>query len=597
MKLFDKSKIGIKVSDISIELVEVSLTPDASVVTNFKREMLEEGVLKGGEIRDKKKLSKIILRMMKNGENGEFSKGGIVFGIQENNIYSHLLNLDLHSKTYEEEFRKKTSHLLPEDFDDYAYQKKNITNIENFTQEGEEKNLIYFNAVKKEYLSSWTNFFKKLGHEIDYFEPETHALGRVVEGEENDFLIVNIEKNSAVVSVFLNKSPFYSYEILFLDENAQIGKEESISEENLSSITEEIELSLDFITKKTSRKIYNIYILDTERDPKRAVLYFSKELSDLNLGIILFKESIVEKNIQKYFYIPSGLARGEHEKGGINFIQDKNKFFSINIFSSLKNIKHKKFIKIILPILLLFIAVALGRVIFSPELEQKNDSNQIEQKYINSDIFYYNIFLSTDNIENKNEISGRIVDLIFDEPISRDKILVLAKKRLSAQILEGEFYWELPLGEVLEGDSLIFPLRTSWFVGDKKKLDKIVSKNVLEKLSNIDNFDISVFTNTPVENIEFPTLYKTKLRVDLDHNLEISKYNLDEDILKRILIVNTNGNSINIRKGPGISYPVIAKALGGQVYTYIRDLDSWTNIKLEDGSLAWISGRFTKIID
>lgn len=50
------------------------------------------------------------------------------------------------------------------------------------------------------------------------------------------------------------------------------------------------------------------------------------------------------------------------------------------------------------------------------------------------------------------------------------------------------------------------------------------------------------------------------------------------------------GSSVNIRTGPGLSYPVKASAKYGETYEIIGLEGDWVNIKLKNGSDGWIAG-------
>ncbi|MBA4538427.1 SH3 domain-containing protein [Bacillus aquiflavi] len=53
--------------------------------------------------------------------------------------------------------------------------------------------------------------------------------------------------------------------------------------------------------------------------------------------------------------------------------------------------------------------------------------------------------------------------------------------------------------------------------------------------------------------------------------------------------VTIQSNSVNIRKGPGLSYPVITKAAKGETYTLLDEKDDWYEIKLKSGQKGWVA--------
>ncbi|WP_243386211.1 SH3 domain-containing protein [Bacillus kexueae] len=50
------------------------------------------------------------------------------------------------------------------------------------------------------------------------------------------------------------------------------------------------------------------------------------------------------------------------------------------------------------------------------------------------------------------------------------------------------------------------------------------------------------------------------------------------------------GSSVNVRQGPGLSYPVISSAKYGETYTIVGSDGDWVKIQLKNGSTGWIAG-------
>ncbi|MCD4761648.1 pilus assembly protein PilM [bacterium] len=63
---------------------------------------------------------------------------------------------------------------------------------------------------------------------------------------------------------------------------------------------------------------------------------------------------------------------------------------------------------------------------------------------------------------------------------------------------------------------------------------------------------------------------------------------------EKIKIVNINTN-LNIRSGPGTEYGVLGKAILGEEYVLIKELESWNKIKFISGE-GWIFANFTEKI-
>ncbi|KAB2338678.1 SH3 domain-containing protein [Cytobacillus depressus] len=54
-------------------------------------------------------------------------------------------------------------------------------------------------------------------------------------------------------------------------------------------------------------------------------------------------------------------------------------------------------------------------------------------------------------------------------------------------------------------------------------------------------------------------------------------------------IVKVGTNDLNIRKGPGLSYPIVAKAKKGEQYLSFSEKDDWIEIELRNGVRGWVA--------
>ncbi|WP_053364192.1 SH3 domain-containing protein [Bacillus sp. FJAT-27251] len=58
--------------------------------------------------------------------------------------------------------------------------------------------------------------------------------------------------------------------------------------------------------------------------------------------------------------------------------------------------------------------------------------------------------------------------------------------------------------------------------------------------------------------------------------------------------VEITGTSLNVRQGPGLSYPVVGKANKGEKYIIIKQQGDWIQISLPGGRKGWVAEWFTK---
>ena len=54
------------------------------------------------------------------------------------------------------------------------------------------------------------------------------------------------------------------------------------------------------------------------------------------------------------------------------------------------------------------------------------------------------------------------------------------------------------------------------------------------------------------------------------------------------------GNTVNVRKGGGMSYSVIAKVYGGDEVEIIYEGNYWTKIETPKGVIGWVNNNYIK---
>ena len=602
MKLFDSKKIGINISDQSIELVELSFVGDNGEISNYKKYQIDKGIVESGYIKNKKKLKELMFDIFSSGENGKFGNEKLIFGIQEENIYSHLIEVDS-LDNLEKNIQEKTNSLLAKNVDNYFISYKAVHGIQIVSDEQKIGKYFYVSAVEKKYIAEWDSFFKKIGHEIDYFESMMLALGRLINNKEENVLLLDIDCRRASFSVFLNNQIFYSYEIILNEENDFNIDSLEIEKINLSAknenasrcrellcpIVEEIEQSISYIERKTKRKINKIILSGCASNIKNILSYFKKEINEDSLSIESFSSHFKEKKVETSLLSAYALANGKFDKNNVFFKNEKNLLSSTGI-----NFLKRNMLKGVI-LLVIIVSLAFLAFYFLASKDKPIEKIQDIPKYTNSDTYSYNVFLSTDKIVRPDEVKGRIFRINYETPLSVEEIIKNAKSKLDKEIKEGEFYWEENVGDDLNSESLIFPLETKWFIGNKKDLDKIINNKFYSKLNGYSDYKVNIIKGKPIKKTEFEDLYKTKIEVFVKSNIDLEKFNLKENIKERALIVNTNGKTINIRKGPGTNFPIVAKAVEGESYSFVRELGDWTNLELSDGSLVWIFSNFVKV--
>jgi len=597
MKIFETKKIIFNIRDNSIEVLELSFVSGFGHVTNSGTKKIEKGVVEFGRIKNKSLLKKIVTDISENGDNGKFEKGDIYFLVQDDNIYSHILGLknNNEAKELDELINKK----LPENIDKYVYKYKYINQIENL-EEGVDR-MLYFMAIKKDYINSWSSFFKEIGYKINCFIPKSSIFNLYLDRDENNVLFCDINEKNSSISSFLEGQVFYTNKINILEDGYSFdslnfkkinlnkeSRDSSILKDLLRNVILEIEIAISHVKKVTGRDVNELFLLGTIGENRSIIPYLKEEIDQNKLKISLLNSRPSLKDIKTKLLVNYGLALS----GDDDIFCFESKTNNRKLF--LKIISNKNILKIILSLALILISI-FSLFLFFPSSKSKDKFIEEELSYQIEDTFKYKIILSTDKVDRKNELKGRTYNIFFEEPIDKNLIYREAKKILSEEINEDEFYWEEPFENIKDQESIIFPLKTTWFIGFKKDLEEIVNQKVSNKIKNKD-YQLEIYKNDLLKKSIYEDLYTTNLIVKIEHNFDINKYDLFEKSPERVIIVNANNKKINIRKGPGVKFLVIGKAKEGESYDYIRTLDSWVNIELVNGKKAWISEYFTKKI-
>ena len=361
----------------------------------------------------------------------------------------------------------------------------------------------------------------------------------------------------------------------------------------LEPIIGELEKSIFYIKENTDRNVQEIYLSGLGSRIGGLDSFLKKKLDEANIKINYFSSLNKTKNVKSDFYAGIGLVSGEYNKKEICFKKAEKVLSDIGFFAFLVLLKNN--LKLF-SILIFFLFLALFSYLYVDYSGENTKIQSIENKYLYNDEFSYEVFLASDNILRENEIKGRLFEITFENPLSLEEISKEAKEKLLTEIKGGEFYWETPVGNTLNNNSLIFPLKTIWFIGNNEQLKDVISSKISDKLSG-EQYEIDIFKNASIDLNVYESLYRTNLKIILNHSLDIDKFDLKEVNIKRVVIINANGNKINIRKGPGVNFSIIGKATEGEAYLYLRELDSWVNLELSNGELAWISGHFVKLLD
>lgn len=598
MILIEKSKIGISVYEDSIELVELSYISGKPFIKNYGKISLEKEIIKKDLVLDSKKFKEKLVYLLNNGEKGKFSKTDFYLAISENNIYSHLFELSSVESVASEDFSNKISRVFPLDNSEYYFRKDILQGVESHN----ESILCFVSALEKKFVKEWKKVFNYCGIDRYFFVQKELALGLSVNDREK-FLLIDISHREFNIAIFLAKQLVYSYKFSYSDEynkNREDLKPLSFEDKKnylnqLSrEIVPEIEKSLAYIEKITGNIVEDIFITGELSDFKDIDKSIADELDLKNIKISFLKDYFdKDKKIDPEFYYAYSLALSD-----IYFKENYN--FKKSIFKTKFSSNFLKFIKIkyIFILAIFFLLPFVFGHFDKDEKEQPNFSLVPVPESKFKQETYFDILLSTDTLTRKDTINGTILDIEIKEPVDMETLNKEIYSLLEEKVPNTHFYWEYPVvGRLGEDESIIFPFLQKYFIFPRESLDNLVDDFIGEKLSTMDDYEIVYNKNEKLTPAIFPGLYKTQLGVSISYGSFLEEGYFDIIQYEKVLIVNTSGNKINIRKGPGVEYEIVAQASEFESYDYIRELDSWISIRLVNGEIAWVSSKFAQKIN
>ncbi len=598
MKLLENKKIGIDISDDSILMLEGSIIDGDIVVGNKFQTKIEEGVIVGGKIAKKERLKEVFKNLISK-NNKINNKIEIIFGLKEENIFSHsfFLRPDEISR---EKVLEIMEGFLPKSIDNYFIEYRAIEGVRIESENENEQLYIFVLAIEKSFLDEWQRLFYKLGLKIKSFKPGPVAKKSTI-NDTREILLLNAGKKNCTFSIFINDQLVYSYcyeyDNVFEGESdkldLELANEKTDHLKNIiSEIAKEVEESYSYLNKKIGKKLKGIYLGGKIFEAKGSKKYLKKELKGVEEDIDLIEEK-KDGKIDVDFITTYGLVKNNVNKKEISFSLNVNN--NLVFFKLLDRIISYKRVLVLGSIFLLLLAAFL--FLFNKKNDVPLNINENKVDYQNEATFSYGIFLVDGKAVRENEIGGRFFEIVFNEPSPGEEIIESAKVILKKEIGENEFYWQVPREDLLNKENLFFPLKTNWFIGEKKDLDTVLSENIYSKIKEGSIYDFDFVLNDLIESTSQKGLYKTNLELKFYHNGDFGFYEPEKVSEKKALIINTRGNNINIRKGPGTNFPVVAQAREGENYLFLGEENSWVNIQINDGSSSWISSLFVKIID
>lgn len=339
MYSINKKKVGVDISDRSIEIAEMTKQGGKVKVSKLGRVLLKEGIVKWGEIKDEEKLRVAFLQVLKEAKPQPIETQSIIIGLPESLVFTYIFSLKSDEKNNLEELIRieATKNIpLPEKELVYSYKVLNKRKIEIEVDKKIKKTTltdISLVATSQKHLLMWQKFFQKLGIEIEFFDIETLALFRSIYNnlDNNHVCLIDIGAVTTNISIFSKEGLCYSHFIkkagdLFTANIAEIRENaqgEKIGLEMAEKIKEEIGLSKTGKYGEELELVLNSILYSISQEIKKTLVYHQVKFRKIISEIILLGGSAKLNGILEYFEknlvldnTPAILEEGKEVEGG-----------------------------------------------------------------------------------------------------------------------------------------------------------------------------------------------------------------------------------------------------------------------------------------
>ena len=233
--------VGLDISDLTLKVAQVNKRGRSIRMQAMNRLSLEEGIIDGGEIKDRRKLLNSIRKLWKDPLLGSINSDKVVASLPDTKTFVKLLIVDKSpndlSETIEAEIEKNVPYMINKVYYDWQ-----------IIEEGEDSYSVLVGACPKEISDDYYNLLTEAGFSVEALEIEAIALARALLEEEaprkskskkkNNYLIVDLGKSRSTFVV-------YSQGAIIFTADIEVGGDD---------ITQEIDEKLNLSYKEAEKK-------------------------------------------------------------------------------------------------------------------------------------------------------------------------------------------------------------------------------------------------------------------------------------------------------------------------------------------------------
>ena len=243
-----------------------------------------------------------------------------------------------------------------------------------------------------------------------------------------------------------------------------------------------------------------------------------------------------------------------------------------------------------------------------------NDQTAVERQ---TEDFPFRVPIALQSAAGQSAASGRIVEDTVTAANTYEEAVNLSRRNVSGSLAGGESVWQQPMNEIIPSTVFKPPVAFRWLVfSDKEVLSLAMSAIKTLDTDNIPFDFVSWSKDTVDKTGDLNTVYLSgRLTVSVDkifaQALTVSSTpslvtntssspgttastvtTTATTVAGRVTVKPTETGWLNVRAGQGIDYPVIAKVNPGETYELVSRSGTWAQIKLSDGQVGWVAGRY-----
>ena len=560
MLLHKTQSIGLDIADRSIAVVALTETDDSFELTNRGRIELPSGVVERGIIKDEKRLSDAVRDAFAKAELDPFdAQTEIVFALPESQVYFHFFDLPMERLAEREELVRATAlNSIPLSADDLLYSYKILS-------ENNQKMEILMTAASRKVAATWRDFFGKIKLSVsETFDIEALAVrrGLFLAPPITPVCVIDIGAVTTGINIFDAHGLRYAYSVLAAGDTFthEIAKVMKISWEE----AENLKISLGLSKENNSILSTLVKTLEPVRDEiKTALNYFKDKTGERISEIILVGGSSQLKGLVDYLAINLDLP-----------VRLGEPVIALERRPKLKGKTAKRSVK-------------------SAPLEANNDFYYIEAIGLarralpgwwgSSDPSI--VLTPLEEAAGAKNILARVEQTIKKEEVAIEGMLKRIWHRKVLLFMVLVIVVAAVFGYWLYGRGGLFLSNTA--TSPNPSINREVTSLVFpeSQLENTTPGEAGQTQNQPVTDGESTLPNQPAPPPEPEPTPP-------ESGVKEVLITQTPTGWLNVRAGPGTTYPILTKVYPGQSYPLLQEAEKWYKIKVDLNTEGWVIDQY-----